>query len=109
MAAGWQFIKRDEIQVNSFGYAQDVTEDGNSDLGTNVNVHGGVAEKGGSERLYLMKIKKEWYDKDMARREETSDKIASAFLSGQVGADNAPGDPRHRYVKKAETPFTRKI
>ncbi len=103
MAAGWEFVKRGEIQLSNFGFASDVLEDGNTDLGTNVSVHGGTSEKGGSERLYLMKIKKEWYDKDMALREEVSERTARSFLAGTLGSDkDSPGDSQHRYVKSAE-------
>ena len=106
MAAGYEFVGPDEVKIRNFGFAEDLMSSGNTDLGNRVSVYGGVAEKGGAERLYLMKIKKEWYDKDMALREERQDKIVDSIRGGQVGAERESNVAR-RYHRGGENLFTK--
>ena len=108
-AAGYEFVKPDEVRINNFGLAADVLDSGNSDLGTRVSVHGGVGESGASERLYLMKVKKEWYDKDMELREQHSDRVVKSLRQGQTGAEkDAMTDAAKRYAKNTDNLFTKK-
>jgi len=105
---GYEFVSPDEVRVNNFGLAEDLNNSGNSDLGTRISVHGGTDDKGASQRLYLMKIKKEWYDKDMSLREEASDRVAESLKAGQQS--NGRGtveDAAKRYVRTDHL-FTRK-
>lgn len=107
MQAGYEFVNRDEVQLNNMGLASDMTVDGNTDLGTRISIHGGVTDNGSSERMYLMKIKKEWYNKDMDLREQSADRIVQTLKTGSIGADHAR-DPAQRYAKGVENLFTRK-
>src|SRR6266850_4470127 len=108
MAAGYTFVDPEEVKIRNFGFAEDLIKSGNTDLGSRVSVHGGVDDQGKAERLYLMKIKQEWYDKDMALREETSDKIVASLRGGKVGAE-ADSNANRRYVKDTENLFTKKV
>lgn len=109
-AAGWVFVDPSEVSLNNFGLAADLKDSGNTDLGTRVSVHGGTAEHGGAERLYLMKIKKEWYDKDMSLREDATEKVVQGLRSGMIGADKTKVDEmKHRYGRKENANlFTKK-
>lgn len=107
LQAGYEFVKPDEVRLNNFGLASDLIESGNTDLGSRVSVHGGTNETGGAERLYLMKIKKEWYDKDMKLREEASDKIVDALREGMLGAKTME-DAAKRYTKNTENLFIKR-
>lgn len=108
VSAGYEFVNQEEVVLNNFGFAEDLSKSGTSDMGSRVSVHGGVAENGGSERLYLMKIKKEWYDKDMGLREEASDRTVQALKQGTVGADREKlADAAQRYSKNTDNLFTK--
>ena len=108
LQAGYEFVDPDEVRINNFGVAADLSQGGSSDLGTRISVHGGVAENGSSERLYLMKIKKEWYDKDMALREEASDRTVSSLKQGTLGADREiMANASKRYAKNTDNLFTK--
>lgn len=107
--AGYEFVNPEEVKVNNFGIAADLMQTGNSDMGTRISVHGGTSESGGSERLYLMKIKKEWYDKDMALREQNSDQVVNALKHGLVGSErDKMVDAAQRYAKNTDNLFTKR-
>lgn len=107
MAAGYEFVAQDEVVINNFGLAADVADSGNTDMGSRVSVHGGTDEKGGSERLYLMKIKQEWYDKDMKLREEASETIVDSLKAGMTGARSSE-DVAKRYARGTENLFVKR-
>lgn len=107
--AGYEFVHPDEVRINNFGLASSVLESGNTDLGTRVSVHGSVAENGGSERLYLMKIKKEWYEKDMELREQHSDRVVNTLRNGLTGAEKEKmADQHRRYARNTDNIFTKR-
>lgn len=109
LAAGYEYVDPAEVILNNFGLASDLTQTGNSDMGTRVSVHGGVSEQGGAERLYLMKIKKEWYDKDMQVREEAADRQVQALKQGSTGSEREKmTDAAKRYAKNTDNLFTKK-
>ena len=109
MNAGYEFVSQEEVQLANFNLASTLEESGNTDMGTRVSVHGGVGEQGKAERLYLMKIKKEWYDKDMALREQAADKVVQALRSGTTGADReSMANAAQRYAKNTDNLFTKK-
>ena len=108
LQAGYVIVDPSEVRINNFGLAADLTQTGNTDLGSRVSVHGGTAENGVAERLYLMKIKQEWYDKDMALREEASDRVVQALRQGTVGVDREKmADAAKRYAKNTDNLFTK--
>lgn len=109
LQGGYEFVDEKEVNLNNFSLADDALKSGNSDMGSRVSVHGGSSAEGGAMRLYLMKIKKEWYDKDQLDQEDRNDQVAATIRGGNVGADkDAPGDTKLRYKRGAENLFTRK-
>lgn len=109
LQGGYEFVDPAEVAVNNFSLGDDNIKSGNSDLGTRVSVHGGVSESGGAERLYLMKIKKEWWEKDQATIADRNEQVAAALRGGRIAAEqDAPGDSQHRYVRSNTNLFTKK-
>ena len=114
---GWDFVHPDEVELNNFGIADDPLLGGSTDLGDRVSIaaQDGANESGQFLRLYLMKIKEEFYKEDLTRYVETRiDPAMKAINRGMVGAGRAPGeapeDSEHRYQKPTAVPdmFKRK-
>jgi len=112
LQAGYEFVDPLEVTLVNTGLADDANKSGNSDLGSRVSVVAGDADptSGGVERLYLMKIRQEWHDQDMAALEAKNETIAAALRGSQdVGAN--PHGSEQRYVPargKQSTLFTPK-
>lgn len=97
LQAGYTFVSRDEVQVNSYGLANDYQGDGNTDLGSRVSVSAGEGEGTGA-LLYLMKIKKELWNEDELGVAERHEQIA-AQLRGDKGFSKGGDDTSHRYSR----------
>ena len=87
LRVGYEFVSQDEAQLGNRLIGSDTTLDGNNDLGSRVSVHGGENERGGSERLYLMKIRREWWNKDRKQQAEAQKAIVATLSRGMVGAE----------------------
>lgn len=98
--AGYQFVARNEVQVNDRGLASDYLGDGNSDLGSRVSVPAGGEDAEGTQglRLYLMKIKTELWDEDQIAVDERHEQIA-AQLRGDRGFSENGQDTSNRYTR----------
>ena len=111
LRAGWQFVVEGEVQLNTDTLAGSPGVSGNTDLGSRVSIHAGTDESGRGMRQYLMKQKDEWYQKDMALREEGSEQIAASLRAGRVG-DSEKGSPEDAARRYKGTPndnlFTRR-
>ena len=109
LRVGYEFVTPEEAQTNSRSLGSDTTLDGNNDLGSRVSIHGGTDERGSSQRLYLMKIKQDWFEKDRQAQAAVSEAIVATLKRGMVGADkDVPGDASKRYVRGVENIFTKK-
>lgn len=75
MAAGYSLVKEDGIEVGTTG-------DGNTDLGSIVSK---VGDRYTGERLYLLKIREDWYDENQAIKQAENDKTMQAI-------NRKPGD-----------------
>lgn len=105
LAAGYEFVRPEELSVHNTGVGSDPATDGNTDLGSRVSLHGGVGERGQAERLYLMEIKQEWWDADRKVLADRNESIAATIRGGQVGTDkDAPEDRGQRYGGQKELP-----
>ena len=110
LKAGYEFVKPDEIELNSFDLAGDLALPGMADMGDRVSVaaQDGVGENGQFLRLYLMKIKLEWWNADQAKYEtERIDPIVNSLNGGMLGAGESgetPGDVNNRYTKTRKLP-----
>ena len=106
--AGYEFVETEESVPNQKGVANDLASSGSSDMGTRVSVlAGGVAEGSGDpERLYLMKLRQEWRDKDVKALEAVNERIAQAIRGGNApDKDGRGSDPTNRYLKKGQDLF----
>jgi hypothetical protein len=90
--AGYEYVERDEIQINHHGLADDYEKDGNSDLGTRVSQPAGDTVEGGV-RLYLMKIRQEFWDEDQklvdGRHEAIANSLRRPKASPMDGGDTS--------------------
>lgn len=108
--AGYDFVSHDEIHVNNLQLGGDAATSGTTDLGTRVSTLASIGSSGETDgsgqplRLYLMKIKEDWYLEDQRILEQRNDSIAAALTAGMTGSQNdAAGDAQHRYVDKSRT------
>jgi hypothetical protein len=118
LRAGYTYVDFDEVSMQGTGYANDLADSGSTDLGTRVSLEAG---RGGDwhnqpERLYLMKIRQEWFDQDQQKLEDRNEEIARALRGGEDVGDPNPHDTSHRHVpswapqkqKAVNNLFTRK-
>lgn len=98
--AGYEYVDRGEIELNSVGLA-DSAADGNSDMGSRVSVAAGdmVGEDRQPLRLVLMKIREEWAIENDEILEDRNESIAAALRGGLIGSEkDRPDDRDARYV-----------
>lgn len=97
--AGYEFVDPLEVTITNTSLADDASKSGNSDLGSRVSVVAGDADpaNGSVERLYLMKIRQEWHEKDMAALEAKNEQIAAALRGNGDVAPNPYGNEQ-RYI-----------
>ncbi len=113
LAAGYEFVDHEEVMVTNTGIANDLEQHGSTDLGSRVSVVAGGTVRGTvqAQRLYLMKLRQEWRDKDVQKLAEVNEKIAIALRSGGQGLTNAnapderPEDRGKRYLKQGQDMF----
>lgn len=101
--AGYEFVDEQEIRVTSVGLGSDPASSGNTDMGSRVSiVGGGVDDRNQPVRLYLMKIKQEFWEQDQKQLEARNDAVAASLMSGTLGQGNAAdkGEQGLRYVRK---------
>lgn len=113
---GYEFVRPEEINVVNFDLAGDITKDGNSDLGERVSVpaQDSVGEDGQFLRLYLMKLKEEFWKEDQAKYvAEMIDPVVVSLKAGMIGAGDhgeSPADLANRTRRPQKLPemFTKK-
>ena len=99
LAAGYEFVERDEVELNNYGLANSYDTDGNTDMGTRVSVATGDGSDGPqNSRLYLMKIKEELWEEDEAEVAKKHEGIA-AQMRGDKGFAAAGADTTNRYSR----------
>jgi len=101
--AGYRFVEQDEVNVSRHGIADDLSQNGSTDMGSQVSVvAGGHASNGGQPtRLILMKLPIEYWNEDQKALESKSDALVEALRGGQMNAaqtGESPSDRRLRYV-----------
>jgi hypothetical protein len=97
--AGYVFVTPEETELSEVGIASD--REG-ADLGTRVSTPAGAEMfdvTGQPERLYLMKIPKEFADADKLARDKQSEELLANLRVGAAGADGNQ-DMSNRYVGK---------
>lgn len=99
LRAGYTFVEQDEVDMNTVGVADSAESSGHTDLGSRVSVVSGTDEKGGAQRLYLMKLPKELREQDEAVLGQRQEAIA-AQLRGDKGFSEGGMDTSNRYAGK---------
>lgn len=97
--AYYDFVLTNEVEVNSRNVALEQGVTSTSDMSDRVTV------QFGGETVYLMKLREEHYQEDMAALAEKNHEIWQQIFRGEevAGAGKTnPGDPSHRYVKEAK-------
>lgn len=99
--AGYEFVEQEEVELNNFGLADDASKSGNTDLGSRVSISAGadLGQDGTEQRLYLMKIRQEWWEEDQRQLEARNEQIAASLRGGTPDAGS--NDPSHRYIPDA--------
>ena len=110
--AGYTFVDEDEVMVTSTLLGGDAKTSGSTDMGTRVSLISGEAVDGSgqAERLYLMKVKQEHFEKGQKILEDRNEQVAQALRGGSLGGERDT-EAHQRYVdSKRTTPnlFTRK-
>jgi hypothetical protein len=106
---GYEFVDMLEVQLNQRTLGSDTAQDGNTDMGTRVSVVAGdeLDRQNQPMRLYLMKIKEEWWLEDQRALEAEGsrlDNVRKSLLGGMIGAEKESGEDRSlRYVDKSRT------
>jgi hypothetical protein len=98
LQAFYEFVDVSETSVTNTMLADEVSATGNTDLGTRVSIVGGAGEGGTVERLYLMKIKEEFWQEDQKALEAKSKSVVDQIFRG-VAQPGTPGDGSNRYVE----------
>jgi hypothetical protein len=98
LQAFYEFVDIGETSVSNTMLADEVSQTGNTDMGTRVSIVGGAGEGGTVERLYLMKIKEEYWREDQKALEEKNKSVVDQIFRG-VAQPGTPGDGTHRYVE----------
>lgn len=89
--AGYQFVDKAEVSINSRAIGSSSALGGNTALGSEVSI---VGSKGTGERLVLMKIKEEWYLEDkQALFQEHASRMRAIFEGDLIMMPGGEGRP----------------
>lgn len=83
LAAGYEFVSPEETTVTNTGLANDMSISGNTDLGSRVSIVNGSDTE--VSRLYLMKLREEYWLQDQAALAERNEQVAQAVRGGTMG------------------------
>lgn len=104
--AGYEFVKKIEVDLNSRQVGGEMEGFKGTDLGDRVSLVGDLnsADGKGPERCYLMKIRQEWRNEDTKALEEVARRpiqaiFADEMIIGKDGRVNEKGEMM--YVKQA--------
>lgn len=97
--AGYDFVDNREVILNQSVESSSGDLSGNTDLGSRVSVIGGTSERGGPERLVLMKIREEWWIEDRKLLDAENAQVIQAVFGGQIFGTDRAGDHTQSYVK----------
>ena len=104
LKAGYEFVQPEEVGVISHSLGSNAEGSGNTDLGTRVSVVAGGVYEGSSEaaRLYLMKIREEWWHEDQKLLADVNERIASTIRGEGITAPGQDNSNRYRGPDKAK-------
>ena len=99
LQGGYEFVEQGEVQVNNRTLGSDAATDGNTDLGSRVSIVAGtdIGLDGQPVRLYLMKIKEEWWQADqkaLVGDGSRLDGVRKSLLGGMIGSEKQSVEDR---------------
>lgn len=106
LQAFYEFVMNDEVPVNQRNPGMDSTVSGNTDLGAQISIAGGMDKEGRPERLHLMKLKEEYWREDRQAIDERNAGIMGQIFRGEkiLGTErDKPEDQGTRYVDPERT------
>ena len=85
---GYEFVDavEDGVDILNNSLANTDHDSGNTDLGTRVSIYGGADEKGNAQRLYLMKIRQEWFEEDQESIQAQNDNNERTIRQGRINS-----------------------
>lgn len=86
LKAGYEFVQQEEVKLNDFGIGNGEEFDGHSDLGTRVSRPTGES----GDRLYLMKLRNEWWEEDQRALAQINEDTAKAIRGARDVGDASP-------------------
>jgi hypothetical protein len=89
LEGGYQFVDSQETVLNQHGLANATDTNGNTDLGSRVSI--GTTGPDGGERLYLMKIKLEWFNEDQLEIHQRNKAILTSIFRDEFIFDPQQG------------------
>lgn len=92
VAGGWDFVTR----TNNSHVGGD-HNDKNTDIGSRISQVVGTKKGGDIMRAYLMKIPREWYEEDQARKQKDVDMIDEAIRTPGFASDKKGVDRNQLY------------
>lgn len=101
--AGYEPVRRGEIQLNPSNPGLKPDQDGNTELGDTVSLTGGQTEEGKGIGLTLMKIPEEFFLEDQKELERHNIKLMQDIFENEliVGKDGRMKSDATTYVKTA--------
>jgi len=112
LRAGYEFLTEEDADVVQKGIANDRETSGSTDMGSRVSIFAGGLVEGTAEpeRLYAMKLRQEFRNKDIAALEAVNERVAAALRGGQnvtrAGApEETDADRSRRYMKAGQDLF----
>lgn len=115
IAAWYEFVDDDEVPINQRNPGVDTEISGNTDLGSRVSIAAGIGADDKPERLYLMKLKEEYWLKDRLAIDTRNANIMGAIFRGEKIISDSPvgtrrGDNSMDYVdmERTKAVFSRK-
>jgi len=108
LQAGYVFVEQSEVSLNSQSLGSDVLADTNTDMGSRVSqIAGGTGTDGQPSRLYLMKLKEEWWQADQKALTAPGSRlegVRSALLGGNIGSEKQSAEDQAQvYVDRKRT------
>jgi hypothetical protein len=100
-------VPEDGVDVMNTGLADPKSAVGSTDLGENISIISGDGVPEGQDepdRLYLMKLPQEWWEKDQKALLARNESIAATLRGGLAGAEDDP-EKAKRYLKSGQDLF----
>jgi len=111
-AAWYEFVDDHEVPINQRNPGMDTEISGNTDLGSRVSIAAGIGADSKPERLYLMKLKEEYWTQDRAKIDGRNAEMMGQIFRGEkiLDKDEVSKDvAQTRYVDRERTSIKRPL